>query len=85
MSSCAESSPICTLDFTSPVDVARPDQMVALVERMLDLHKKLAAEGTPHVRTVLQRQIEAADKQIDALVYELYGLSGEEIAVVEGR
>ncbi len=38
---------------------------------MLDLHKKLAAEQTPHVKTVLQRQIEATDKQIDALVTEL--------------
>ena len=32
-----------------------------------------------------QRQIEAADEEIDALVYELYGLTGEEIAIVEGR
>jgi hypothetical protein len=29
--------------------------MVALVERVLDLHKKLASEGAPHVVTVLQR------------------------------
>ena len=34
--------------------------------------------------TVLQRQIEATDRQIDALVYELYGLTAAEIAVVEG-
>ena len=32
---------------------------------MLDLHKRLAAEQTPHVKTVLQRQIEATDRQID--------------------
>jgi len=30
------------------------------------------------------RQIEATDGQIDALVYELYGLTGEEIRIVEG-
>jgi hypothetical protein len=58
--------------------------MVSLVVRMLDLHKKLASEGAPHVRTVLQRQIEATDREIDRLVYELYGLTAEEIAVVEG-
>jgi hypothetical protein len=28
---------------------------------------------------VIQRQIEATDKQIDTLVYELYGLTEEEI------
>jgi hypothetical protein len=33
---------------------------------------------------VLQRQIEANDRQIDALVYELYGLTEEEIRIVEG-
>jgi hypothetical protein len=30
-----------------------------------------------------QRQIEATDKQIDCLVYELYGLTEEEIGMVE--
>jgi hypothetical protein len=32
----------------------------------------------------LQRQIEATDRQIDRLVYGLYGLTAEEIAIVEG-
>jgi len=37
------------------------------------------------VRPVLQRQIDLTDRQIDALVYELYGLTEEEIRLVEGR
>lgn len=36
------------------------------------------------VKTILQRQIEATDAQIDRLVYALYGLTEEEIAIVEG-
>jgi len=32
----------------------------------------------------LSRQIEATDVAIDKLVYELYGLTEEEIAIVEG-
>ncbi|MBM3189623.1 MAG: hypothetical protein FJZ90_12975 [Chloroflexi bacterium] len=59
--------------------------MVALVERMLALHKELAAARTPTHKTMLQRQIEATDQQIDALVYELYDLTEEEIKIVEGR
>ena len=35
--------------------------------------------------TELQTQIDNTDKEIDAMVYELYGLTEEEIAVVEGR
>ena len=63
--------------------------MVALVERTaegVDLHKKLASQGAPHVTTVLQRhaEAEATDRQIDALVYELYGLTDDEIAIVAG-
>ncbi len=55
---------------------------------MLDLHRRLAAEPNsrwpnPQVRTILQRQIDTTDKQIDALVYGLYGLTDEEIAIVE--
>jgi hypothetical protein len=32
----------------------------------------------------IERQIAATDRQIDALVYELYGLTDEEIRIVEG-
>jgi hypothetical protein len=34
---------------------------------------------------MIGRQIQALDKQIDALVYELYGLTEEEIKIVEGE
>lgn len=52
---------------------------------MLDLHKQHAAEQNPQVKTLLQRQIAATDRQIDQLVYELYELTDDEIAIVEGR
>ena len=54
-----------------------------LVQRMLSLHKQLAEAKTPTAKTMLQRQIEATDQQIDQLVYELYGLTEEEIGIVE--
>ena len=75
--------PICTIDFYNPRDKARHDRMVDLVEQMLDLHKKLAEAKEPQAKTVLQRQIETTDRQIDELVYELYGLTDEEIKIVE--
>jgi predicted nucleic acid-binding Zn-ribbon protein len=51
---------------------------------MLWLHKKLAEAKTDHDKTNLQRQIDATDRQIDRLVYELYELTDEEIGIVEG-
>jgi len=76
--------PIRTIDFDDPADVARHDRMVALVERMLDLHRRLAAAKLAHEKHLLQQQIDVTDKAIDALVYELYALTPEEIAIVEG-
>jgi hypothetical protein len=38
----------------------------------------------PTTKTALQRQIDATDRQIDQLVYELYGLSQDEIKIIEG-
>jgi len=57
--------------------------MVALVEQMLDLNKRLSVAQTQHEKTILQRQIEVTDRQIDQLVYELYELTGEEICLIE--
>lgn len=58
--------------------------MVSLVEGMLTLNKQFAAAQTPHEQENLKRQIDATDRQIDKLVYELYGLTDEEIKIVEG-
>ena len=71
-------------NFADPADVARHDQMVALVARMLTLHRQRQVARTPQEQNVLQAQIEATDRQIDRLVYALYGLTAEEIGVVEG-
>ncbi len=76
--------PIRPIDFSDPSDVARHDKMVALVERMLDLHRRLPEAKTRDDRELIERRIAATDAEIDALVYELYGLTGEEIAIVEG-
>lgn len=54
------------------------------VEQMLSLNKKLTSAKTDHEKTTLQRQIESTDKQIDSLVYEVYGLTEAEINIVSG-
>lgn len=59
------------------------DRVVELVSRLLTLHAKQGAARTDHENEVIQRQIEATDCEIDQLVYELYGLTDEEIKIVE--
>ena len=45
--------------------------------------RHLTAATIPADKELYQRQIEAADRQIDTLVYEPYGLTEEEIKIVE--
>lgn len=58
---------------------------ITFVSLIIKLNKNLTFAKTAHEQTVLQRRIDATDKQIDKLVYELYGLTTEEIAIVEGK
>jgi hypothetical protein len=70
-------------DMSNPTHKSRHDKMAELVERMLDLHKQLPKAKNPNDKTRLQREIDATDRQIDQLVYELYELTEEEIKIVE--
>ncbi len=78
------SLPFRTIDFNDPEDQARHDRLVAMVDNMLAWHRQLAAARTPQEKAVLERQIAATDRMINQLVYELYGLTEEEIKLVEG-
>ena len=76
--------PIRVINPDDAHDVVRYRRLIALVEQMLDLHKQRAAAHTAADRELIQRQIDATDAQIDAVVYALYGLTEEEIKIVEG-
>ena len=52
---------------------------------MLDLNKKLQEARLEQEKTMLSRQIEVTDAAIDKLVYELYGMTEEEVKIVEGN
>ncbi|MGF7118024.1 Eco57I restriction-modification methylase domain-containing protein [Methanobacterium oryzae] len=79
-----EKLPIRIIDFSNAKDVALHDKMVSLVEQMLQLNKDLVNANIPSDVKMIQRQIDATDKQIDNLVYELYGLTDDEIKIIEG-
>lgn len=78
-----EPLPIRSIDFSDPTDKARHDKMIVLVDQMLDLQRRKATAKDSAEQERLQRLIDSTDAQIDALVYELYGLTAEEIAMVE--
>ena len=76
-------SPIRRIDLGKTEERNRHDRIVELVHQMLHLETRSRAAKAPHERTAIERQIEAADREIDRLVYELYELTDEEIRIVE--
>ncbi len=74
---------IYTPDLDVPSDRLRHDRLLALVRRMNDRQKKILRAGTDPDRKRLEREIASLDTRINALVYELYGLTKEEATLVE--
>ena len=54
------------------------------VEQMLSARKQLAAAKTDGDKDFYIHRCDGLDRQIDALVYDLYGLTPDEIKIVEG-
>lgn len=79
--------PIPRLNLEDPTDLARHDRIVALVDEMLALQRERAAaqRAFDDARERLARRSAAVDAAIDREVYALYGLTKEEIRIVEGR
>jgi len=78
-----EQLPIRRIDFSDATDKSRHDEIVAKVEARLEAKKQLAKAKTDKDKTYYENKCAALDRQIDRLVYDLYGLTEEEIQIVE--
>jgi len=76
--------PIVKLNLTNAPDKTRHDKMVFLVEQMLTAKKQLSKAISDKDKDFYNGKCESLDRQIDALVYELYALTADEIQIVEG-
>jgi hypothetical protein len=69
-----------------PVCAVPPKESAKITEHVsqrTSLTAQLESEKNPESKTRLQRDIHATDRRIDQLVYELYGLTDKEVALVE--
>jgi type I restriction-modification system DNA methylase subunit len=74
--------PIRLMDIAIPVEKGIHDNLDLLVENIITLNKKsLKAKGSE--KDQIQRQIENTDREIDDLVYKLYGITEEERRIIE--
>jgi len=75
--------PVATPDFDAPADVARHGRLEALVTERLALDRHLSRARSGRECRSIEAEIESTKKQIESLVYGIYGLSVDEIAFVE--
>ena len=71
--------------FSNPTEKAQHDKLVALVESMLKLQKNYHDAKLERDKELYERQRMIIDTQIDRSVYDLYGLTEEEVKVVEEK
>jgi len=77
------SLPMAVLDPAVPEERARFEMTVSLAGRIPELTRQLQDARVSSDRGSLERLIEAADVEIDRLVFQTYGLTAEEVAVVD--
>jgi len=76
--------PIRSIDFTRSADKKLHDNLVALVDVVLDLNKKIqSAKG--NAKEQIQREITKTDNAIDDIVYRLYNITEQEKKIIEGE
>ncbi|RPI16513.1 MAG: hypothetical protein EHM58_11745 [Ignavibacteriae bacterium] len=80
-----ENLPIKEINFQNYIEKQFHDKIVFQVNQMLDSKKCLLTSTTDRDKEFYENRCNSLDRQIDNLVYELYGLTEEEIKIVEGE
>ncbi len=75
--------PIRRIDFSNPSENQIHDTLVSLVDKMLETQKLYHVAKLERDKKLYKQKIDIIDNKIDKMVYELYGLSKEEIGIVE--
>ncbi|TRZ84619.1 restriction endonuclease subunit R [bacterium] len=78
-----EKVPIHVIDYSNSVEVALHDRLVVLANQMQRMYEQLHEVLPPYEKEFIQRRIDASDKEIDHMVYQLYKLTREEIKIID--
>ncbi len=79
-----EALPFRIITFKNQKDKAQHDEVVKHVDSMLELNKQKQTTTLTEKLEQLNQRIAYTDDKINKLVYELYGLSEEEVRIVGG-
>jgi len=75
--------PIRRIDFSNPSENQIHDTLVSLVDKMLETQKLYHVAKLERDKKLYKQKIDIIDNKIDKMVYELYGLSEEEIRIIK--
>ena len=75
--------PMPVIDLSNSSHKEVHDKIVVLVDNIIELNKKVNTEKNPNSITIINRQINAIDRQIDSLVYKIYNLDESNIKIIE--
>jgi hypothetical protein len=78
-----EKVPVPRYDPKNPAMVLNYEHLTAHVSTLHELYRELDAARSPNAQTHLARDIAARERHIDRIVYDLYGLTDDEIKIVE--
>lgn len=76
--------PVPDIDCFTREDKTKHNKIVRLVDSILELKRKERDVREMRNRDVFRRQIKTINHEIDMLIYQLYGLTDNEIAIIEG-
>lgn len=77
--------PIKNVDDNNKHEKKLKDEIIILVDKILDLNKEKQFSDLQGNLEALNQRIAYTDERINKLVYQLYGLSEDEIRIVEGE
>lgn len=77
--------PIRRIEFSDKSEKARHDKLVQLVKEIVVAEKQLHEARTDRDKAFCENKCTTIDRKIDRLVYDLYSLTDEDIAIVEGE
>ena len=75
--------PIKLIDFSDELEVQAHHNIVRLVDLLLQLNKELQTTALPNQIEQIQSKIGYCEDKINEIVYELYGLTEEEVKIIE--
>jgi len=77
--------PVRAIDFLNKADRARGDKIVHFTTQLSQTKKQLFEAETDREKNIYKRECGALIEQIDTVIYDLYGLTGDERALVESQ